>query len=474
MEPIPWKGEGDDPNVLCASLPEHMRWLTIDSGNLFVRSRYEDLWQVIDAKFCIWKKPPGKETNRTQRILLLGNTGIGKTVALNYFLVRALEKNYRVLFETRQMRYYFHDGTMEWEKLSGTELDNLRYDSQVLFLVDHEIGKSPPCVDAFTVAPVSPDPANYSEWDKNRVARCWMPLTTSREIIAMNSVEPRMSDANLAALLDQYGPIPRSIFRHDQPSAEGLLKSNIASFDYAECRKRGVLVSGELPETKHGLSWWILHVTTSDLRVPSKISWATQDIMNKVLGRYRGSHLHELESEIACLLRNPGALHAPDGEFEYWACHVIASGRDLKLFSPRYGGGKYVLDSSGDVVRLPSNDVVLIRTVADVCALVQNTGVVYYSQHQSEPLCDAAAVENKELLLFQMTIGRDHSFKEQTWRQYCKAAKTANLTRVRFIFVVPHQGNFCVSQAQVRLFESDFGIPTSLHVAELCPNDTPK
>ena len=339
--------------------------------------------------------------------------------------------------------------------------------------MDHEIGKSPPCVPAFTVAPVSPDPVNYSEWDKNRVVRRWMPLTTSSEIIAMNSVEPRLSDDVLAALIDQYGPIPRPIFRRDQDSAQQLLNSKIASFDYAECRKRGVLVSGELPETKHGLSWWILHVTTSDLRVPSKVSWATQGIMTKVLKRYRGSHLHELESEIACLLNNPGALHAPDGEFEYWACHVIASGRDLKLFSPRYEGGKCVLDSSGDVVKVPPKDVVLIRTIADVSMLVQNTGVVYYSQHQSEPLSDAAAVENKELLLFQMTIGKDHSFKEQTWRQYCKAAKTANLTRVRFIFVVPHQGNFCVSQAQVRLFESDFGIPTSLHVAELRPNDTP-
>jgi len=474
MEPIPWKGEGDDPNVLCASLPEHMSWFTLRSRHLFVRSRYEDLWRVVDEKFCICKDT--ELPNSFQRILLLGNTGIGKTVALNYFLVRALQKNYRVLFETREMRYYFHDDTMEWEDILESGLRHHRSFPDVLFLVDHEIGKSPPCVPAFTVAPVSPDPANYGEFKKNRVLRLWMPLTSREELVAMNSIEPMFDENKLEERLQEFGPIPRLVFADD----DGLrgnrvdLSGKIKSFDFLRCQQSGMLLSGELPEDKGGLSWWILHVTTRDLRAPSKISWATHGIMNKVLEKFQGRYLIQLESQIASLLSNPGALHSPDGEFEYWACHVIASGRDLQLFSPRYQGGKCVLDSSGDVVKLPPKDVVLIRTIADVSVLVQNTGVVYYSQHQSEPLCDAAAVENKELLLFQMTIGKDHSFKEQTWRQYCKAAKTANLTRVRFIFVVPHQGNFCVSQAQVRLFESDFGIPTSLHVAELRPNDTPK
>ncbi len=36
-----------------------------------------------------------------------------------------------------------------------------------------------------------------------------------------------------------------------------------------------MLSSGELPESKEGLSWWVLHVTTEDLRGPSRIDWAT-------------------------------------------------------------------------------------------------------------------------------------------------------------------------------------------------------
>jgi|JI10StandDraft_1071094.scaffolds.fasta_scaffold72197_2 hypothetical protein len=447
-----------------------MSWFTIRSRHLFVRSRYEELWRVIDEKFCIYKDTD--TANSFEAILLLGNTGIGKTVALNYFLLRALEKNYLVLFETRKMRYFFHDDTMEWEKLSGTELDNHRYDSSVLFLVDHEIGKSPPCVHAFTVAPVSPDPANYGEFKKNRVLRLWMPLTSREEVVAMNTVEPKFDTQKLEERLQEFGPIPRLVFADDDGvrANQDDLAAKIVSFDFLRCQQSGMLRSGELPEDKGGLSWWILHVSTDDLKGPSKIVWATQGIMRKVLEKFKGRNLSQLESQIASLLNNPGALHAPDGEFEYWACHVIASGREMELSSPCYEGGKCVYSSAG-VVQLPRNDVIPIRTIADVSELAHHTGVVYYSQRPNEPLCDAAAVHNNELYLFQMTIGKDHTFKEKSWKNYCVAAKAAKLERVRFVFVVPHQGKFCVSAEQVRLFQSNFGIPNTLHVVELRPSD---
>ncbi len=72
-----------------------------------------------------------------------------------------------------------------------------------------------------------------------------------------------------------------------------------------------------------------------------------------------------------------------------------------------------MLDSSNHAVSLPSNDVVPIRSIADVSVLVQHPGVVYYSQLSKEPLCDAAAVHNRELLLFQMTIGQKHDSRNQ-------------------------------------------------------------
>ncbi len=61
-----------------------------------------------------------------------------------------------MLFETRERRFYFHDGTVEWEELSGIELARHRYYRSVLLLVDHQQGQPPPFCAAFTVAPVSP------------------------------------------------------------------------------------------------------------------------------------------------------------------------------------------------------------------------------------------------------------------------------------------------------------------------------
>jgi hypothetical protein len=150
---------------------------------------------------------------------------------------------------------------------------------------------------------------------------------------------------------------------------------------------------------------------------------------------------------------------------------VIAGGRKIELWDPFYNAGQCKLKSSSKpFIQLPANDVVLIRTIANVTELVKSPGVIFYSQLSNEPLCDAAAVLNNELLLFQMTIGKEHSLKEVTFRNYCKAAKDAKLQNVRFVFVVPHRNNFCVKAAQIQFFSTDLGLPVALHVAEVRPS----
>jgi hypothetical protein len=477
-QPISWTGTGDDPKVVCLTLPEGMSWLTMKSRHFFVRSRYEELWGKVDALFCLWKedaeqsaKEDAEQTQPIQRVLVLGNTGIGKTVSLNYFLRRALEKEYRVLFETREMRYFFHDGTVEWEQLSSGKLGHYRSNRSVLLLVDHQQGQPPPFCAAFTVAPVSPDPANYKEWRKNRCFQLWMPLTTRSEVLAMNKIEPRLKDGLLRDLLAEFGPIPRQLFEKNREAAKKLLLAKVASFDFGKCRTLGMLDSGELPESKEGLSWWVLHVTTEDLLVASKINWATPWVMHKVLERYRGQKLADLEHLVADELSRPASLHEPDGEFEYWACHKIASGCKVKVWDPFYEKGKCKLnESTGWALELAANDVVLTSRIVDVADLVTKPGVMFYSQSVNQPLCDAAVVFHNELLLFQMTIGKEHGLSKTTLDSYCKAAKDAQLDRVRFIFVVPFRNKFSVSLDQVQLsgkFEKDF---VSLHVAELSPS----
>merc|ERR1711964_806940 len=104
-----------------------------------------------------------------------------------------------------------------------------------------------------------------------------MPLTSREEILAMNSVEPRLGNDVISSRLDNFGPIPRLVFEKEgnQEAILADLAGKIDAFDFSRCRRSNMLHTGELPEEKDGLSWWILHVTTESLKVPSKMDWAT-------------------------------------------------------------------------------------------------------------------------------------------------------------------------------------------------------
>jgi hypothetical protein len=469
--PILWNGgQADDPGVRSASLPPGVCWLTTNSSILFIRRCYDDLWSLINERYLSWINKT--VVNAPQRLLLIGTTGIGKTVSMNFFLLRALQANYKVLFETRQKRYFFHDGIVESEKLDDRDLrDSARDDPTVFFLVDHEQKKEPPMVDAFTVPAVSPDRRTYKEFKKHDCFVLWMPLTTENELIAMNSIEWKLPNDKLRTRLDRYGPILRQVFLYDQVDAERELFTRINSFNYDVCLKQNIVMSSAVPEEFAGMSWWVLHVTTerNNYRVPGKIVWASRSIMQDVLDKFNQNRLGELEDIIADGLANPKRSHDVDGEFQYWACQRLASGGlDLPTFRATYVGGKcqYV---PGSKLQIPLCHVELVQNLPAVAVMVQKRGVLLYSKLTNEPLCDAAMVLGSELLLFQMTIGEDHGFKLPTWKAYCKAAVDASLDRVRFLFVVPFRDKFRVTQEQIGYFQQDYGIEVKLEVVAIVP-----
>jgi DNA replication protein DnaC len=96
------------PRVRVASLPDGFEWLSVISPNLFIRDCYDQMWQEIEKAFT---------TRTCNRILILGNSGIGKTVSLNYILIRALKKGIRLLYETRLTRYYVDGNNVQSESV---------------------------------------------------------------------------------------------------------------------------------------------------------------------------------------------------------------------------------------------------------------------------------------------------------------------------------------------------------------------
>ena len=75
---IPWLNNiGQDPDLQVASLPEGSQWLTLPSSHLFVRKHYDHLWGFIKEAYLNRMKLPPELA--FQRVLLFGNSGIGKT-----------------------------------------------------------------------------------------------------------------------------------------------------------------------------------------------------------------------------------------------------------------------------------------------------------------------------------------------------------------------------------------------------------
>lgn len=126
----------------------------------------------------------------------------------------ALRAGHRVLFETRERRFYFDGDVVQSEIMGGKALMDYRDDEKVLLLVDPY--PAPPFCHAFTVAAMAPDPKAYKEWVKNDCAVLQIPPTTKHEVIAMNSVEQNVEPQELENRIAKYGPIPRYVLNEDQ------------------------------------------------------------------------------------------------------------------------------------------------------------------------------------------------------------------------------------------------------------------
>ena len=475
-----------------ASLPNGRKWLTVPSSHLFVRSHHERLWEYIKEAYLNRIKPPEERKRGFERALVLGNSGIGKTVALNYFLLRAIQDGIPVLFETRQTRYYFTNSMAESENvLIVQNLIRFRNDKSVLLLHDHQPHTEPPLIDegAFTVAPVSPDPMNCKEYRKHYSMSLWMPLPTKSELIAMNSVEPQLESRDLEERVSLYGPIPRLVFAIDQRECQKMLSSKISSFDLGK-HYLNMLNQAELPEDKHGLSWWIVHVDAeSNLREPSKIRWATDTIFRRVMSHYTSLQHMELERYLAKALHSqPIFASPPTKEYQTWATLKIASGIRVKCYELK-------LDTIIENVRkgtvLTDNnkktkDVVVISTKVmqfqleasepiplsslDVSHIVDNCGTLFFSTNTNEPLCDAALLTNERtLLLLQMTIGREHGIAQNTLNKYMAIAKSKKLTNMVLVFVVPYKSKFELPRSEFNKVVGDENMCISIAVLELRP-----
>jgi len=290
----------------------------------------------------------------------------------------------------------------------------------------------------------------------------WMPLPTLEELIAMNSVEPKIQLSELKKRISLYGPIPQLVFSWDQKGCKRKLSEKISSFDLGVHYLK-MLSQAELPEEKHGLSWWIVHVDAEkDLQAPSKIHWASDEICKQVMAHYTTKKYRELEEYLSSTLLNQLPYASPPTiEYQHWATLKIAAGTILHRLKIKNetvrGGTNYTEDnktpkntvvvsdeSVGDPIKLEQSEPIPIDSLE--VAQLKKLPRLFYSTNRNEPLCDAAVVIKESLYLFQMTIGKTHEITQQSLNKYVADAKTEGLCKLELIFVVPHKAKFVLRQ----------------------------
>jgi hypothetical protein len=407
---------------------------------------------------------------------------------MNFLFIKAIEKKIPVLFETREERYYF-DGydSLQVEDIDNKYLKKHSRRKEVLLLHDHEPKKEPRFIEAdhcFTVAPVSPDSDNYNEFIKHNCAQMFLPIPTKDEIIAMNSILQVTDMKLLLERIEKFGCITRRVFATDEDYHISLLtlQAKIQAFNLDVCSSAGMLALGTIPSSKEDfLSWWIFHINASvDLVSASSITWASEYVRKKVIEKYSKTNLFKLESFLANEMFREYSLYNCTREYEEWVCLRISSGFDIKTKLPKLiaknkNGSRTSdkFDENEDIVSIQKHDLHLmnVKPNKELFEYKEKINEMIQCKRENEPLIDALLFTAKELLLFQITTGKNHDIKYHILQDYVKLAKENGFRKIRYIFIVPIVDEFHLADAQINFFSSysDKDMQLTLEVLELCP-----
>jgi hypothetical protein len=476
---VDWKGDpAKDPNLHVLTLPNDLEWPTLESPHLYIRARYncyERIWTEIEQAYLKRARHQGPLVEFA-RALIQGNSGIGKTAFLNYALYRAVKQGYPVLFETKKHRIFFHGDKVEYEDIVMMEkhLKHHQDERNVLVLHDHNPQTEPPIISggAFVIAPVSPDARNSDQFRRDKCLEFCMPLPTRQELEAMNSIELRLPSKSLGERINLFGPVTRiclSASPKEYEKYKKLLTSRIQSFRYKDLAP--ILRATSLPTTQvHGLSWWIIHLDTTESLDDFIISWASPQILEEVTQITDKAPLSDLEDGVAeqLLARTPPL---PTFEYQKWATYKLAQGMDISL---RYFATDGSLEPSESLHLSKSEvrrDYFYKISLED---LKSQPTKLFSSSNPNAVLCDLATIaEDATLYLFQATIGLVHSLNLKFLKELAEEAKKLEVQRVRLIYIVPDVEVFRLKPKDlVSALEyiKESGLDIKIAVAELKPH----
>jgi hypothetical protein len=372
----------------------------------------------------------------------VGNPGIGKSCWLNYALIRLLQANVTVFVERMSKGdvWLFKDGQCQREE-HGSKGSILRQeidqDKDAVYLFDPDAGEGEPTfpLQAFTIIASSPNKANYKEFDKALAANTvgsrkrYFPCWSVQELMACSRVSPKTATERF----ELWGGIPRYVFDEDQAKLRIMLRSCVVSVDM-----RLIEVHLGLPEISPQNQDKLSHMLVQ-YRVEAPHSSGQLDFASEMIGRMIIEETLRRDAQMLvghyrwCAQEKWKGVYA--GHVWEHLCHYLLPEGNLQLqpLEPGAKNSKKVLASGAITVE-----------VGDLQAMqgIIEAGKYFKPSTTNFPVIDAAAMDNKTVYGFQMTLARRHPPKGQQLVTILKALPADVLFHLVWVVDPGKDGNF--------------------------------
>lgn len=388
-----------------------------------MRSFTSDLWDIAKNMY----------DSNVKALLLIGNPGIGKSWFLNYCLFQASKiENIRVVFEQIKEGVYhifYPDGSVN--TFTGRPNDRIFSESgnRDIYLFDpYENDIEPyPSQIAFTIVASSPDTKHYKGFLKECKPKVlYLPVWEQEEIENLCDLLDLPNREMILDLYHKYGGILRYIFSEEDSYLHRQL------IDAVNCVSEESLSCLENPERQITVSHKILHYVIDENFQPTKVKFASEYIAKKVFDHLENSEDNQIIRVMTLLKKSPWGSTLRGNIFEKYAHELIPSGCKFEVQS--------LEDNKTSELDIPILQRRTFDSLEDIETLEDNT--FYEPNRQNFPAIDSLAYFDKQLYLFQATVGKKHPINK--WGAYDIRGmmkkwkmKKDQIRNMKFYFVVP-------------------------------------
>ncbi len=404
-------GESSSPAGEVRNLYDALRACRVDSGSLVAAPEGFD-WpcglekgKKLYVRECyapFFEAAVVIEKKKFAGCIFTGNPGIGKSVWLNYAVVRFLQVGRRVVLQRAGKKGYwlFSEASCCREKGELPDLDSKRWKDVVYLFDPDENDSSPVAADVFTIVATSPQQKHYKGLQKlpRGVERLYFPCWTLDELRVV-AVEHDL-ERPLEELWLLWGGIPRYVFSRNQPFWRGMLDGYIGTMDFklVEWYKG----SPEIPEQhQKQLSHMVVQYRVESPFTSPLIDFASPEIGVRVIQAAAETRYTDLIAHYERARRKQWQGPYTGHLWEH-LCHVIIS---------RGTAGGLTLEplgSPGNMRHIVKEELTVVRgKLEELNALKE--GVYFQPFAANFAVIDAATRIGNAIFGFQSTLAESHA-----------------------------------------------------------------